>query len=97
MAASSPAGGGDPEALVNQGKIFINAGNMAEAKTQFQNAIAAKPDHAEAHFLLGNVFVGEGNFAEAVKAFETYLKLAPTGPNAKQAQDNVTTLKPLIK
>ena len=49
----SPGGGGDPEALVNQGKIFINAGNIAEAKTQFQQAIAAKPDHADAHFLLG--------------------------------------------
>ena len=34
---------------------------------------------------------------DAVKEFETYLKLAPSGPNAKQAQDNVTTLKPLVK
>jgi Flp pilus assembly protein TadD len=97
MAATTPAGGGDPEALVNQGKIFINAGNMADAKTQFQQALAAKPDHADAHFFLGNVFVGEGNFGEAVKEFETYLKLAPGGPNAKQAQDNVNTLKPLVK
>jgi len=98
MATAGPAAGaGDPEALVNQGKIFINAGNMADAKTQFQNAIAAKPDHADAHFFLGNVLVGEGNFGEAVKEFETYLKFAPTGPNAKQAQDNVNALKPLVK
>ena len=98
MATAGPGGGGgDPEALVNQGKIFINAGNMADAKTQFQNAIAAKPDHADAHFFLGNVLVGEGNFGEAVKEFETYLKFAPTGPNAKQAQDNVNALKPLVK
>ena len=98
MATAGPGGaGGDPEALVNQGKIFINAGNMADAKTQFQNAIAAKPDHADAHYFLGNVLVGEGNFGEAVKEFETYLKFAPTGPNAKQAQDNVNALKPLVK
>ena len=97
MATAGPAGGGDPDALVNQGKIFINAGNMADAKTQFQNAIAAKPDHADAHFFLGNVLVGEGNFGEAVTEFETYLKFAPTGPNAKQAQDNVNALKPLVK
>jgi Flp pilus assembly protein TadD len=97
MAAAGPAGGGDPDALVNQGKIFINAGNMADAKTQFQSAIAAKPDHADAHFFLGNVLVGEGNFGEAVAEFETYLKFAPTGPNAKQAQDNVNALKPLVK
>jgi tetratricopeptide (TPR) repeat protein len=97
MAASAPAGGGDPEALVNQGKIFINAGNMADAKAQFEKALAAKPDHADAHFFLGNVFVGEGNFGAAVAEFEAYLKLAPSGPNAKQAQDNVNTLKPLVK
>ena len=98
MAASTPAGGGgNAEQMVNQGKIFINAGNMADAKTQFQKAVAADPNHADAHFYLGNAWVGEGNFGEAVKEFETYLKLAPSGPNAKQAQDAVTALKPLVK
>jgi tetratricopeptide (TPR) repeat protein len=90
-------GGSNPDATYNQGVVAFNAGDMAEAKKQFQATIAAKPDHAEAHYRLGNVFVGEGNFAEAVKAFETYLMLAPTGPNAKTAQDNVTALKPLVK
>jgi tetratricopeptide (TPR) repeat protein len=97
MAASAPAGGGNADALVNQGKIFINAGNMADAKAQFQKAVAADPNHADAHFYLGNAWVGEGNFGEAVKEFETYVKLAPSGPNAKQAQDAITALKPLVK
>jgi Flp pilus assembly protein TadD len=97
LSAASPGGAVNPDAAYNQGVIAFNAGNMADAKTQFQAAITAKPDHADAHFRLGNVFVGEGNFAEAVKEFETYLKLAPSGPNAKQAQDNVTALKPLVK
>ena len=97
VAASAPAGGGNADAMVNQGKIFINAGNMADAKAQFQKAVAADPNHADAHFYLGNAWVGEGNFGEAVKEFETYLKLAPSGPNAKQAQDAVTALKPLVK
>jgi len=97
MAASAPAGGGNADAMVNQGKIFINAGNMADAKAQFQKAVAADPNHADAHFYLGNAWVGEGNFGEAVKEFETYLKIAPSGPNAKQAQDAVTALKPLVK
>jgi Flp pilus assembly protein TadD len=95
--APAGAGGGDAEALVNQGKIFINTGNMADAKTQFQKALSINPNHADAHYFLGNVFVGEANFAEAVKEFEAYLKLQPSGPNAKQAQDNVNTLKPLVK
>jgi tetratricopeptide (TPR) repeat protein len=95
--APAGAGGGDAEALVNQGKILINTGNMAEAKGQFQKALEVNPNHADAHYFLGNVFVGEANFAGAVKEFEAYLKLAPSGPNAKQAQDNVNTLKPLVK
>ncbi len=86
-----------PDATYNQGVVALNAGDMAEAKKQFEATVAAKPDHAEAHYQLGNVFVGAGNFADAVKEFETYLRLAPAGPNAKTAQDNVTALKPLVK
>ena len=97
LSASTPGGAANPDATYNQGVIAFNAGNLADAKAQFQATIAAKPDHAEAHYRLGNVFVGEGNFGEAVKEFEMYLKLAPSGPNAKTAQDNVTALKPLVK
>jgi Flp pilus assembly protein TadD len=97
LSAATPGSAVNPDTTYNQGIIAFNAGNMADAKQDFQATIAAKPDHADAHFRLGNVWVGEGNFAEAVKEFETYLKLAPTGPNAKQAQDNVTALKPLVK
>jgi Flp pilus assembly protein TadD len=97
LSVATPGGAANPDATYNQGVIAFNAGNLADAKAQFQATIAAKPDHAEAHYRLGNVFVGEGNFGEAVKEFEMYLKLAPSGPNAKTAQDNVTALKPLVK
>jgi cytochrome c-type biogenesis protein CcmH/NrfG len=96
LSAASP-GGANPDASYNQGVIAFNAGKPADAKTFLQATLAAKPDHAEAHFLLGQVLVGEGNFGDAVKEYETYLKLTPSGPNAKQAQDNVTALKPLVK
>jgi Flp pilus assembly protein TadD len=97
LSVATPGGAANPDATYNQGVIAFNAGNLADAKAQFQATIAAKPDHAEAHYRLGNVFVGEGNFGEAVKEFEMYLKLTPSGPNAKTAQDNVTALKPLVK
>src|SRR5207237_5481115 len=45
-------GGGNPDALFNQGVILWNAGKVAEAKKQFEATIEAKPDHAEAHFQL---------------------------------------------
>jgi tetratricopeptide (TPR) repeat protein len=86
-------GGGNPDAMFNQGVILWNAGKVAEAKKQFEGVVAAKPDHAEAHYQLGMALVNEGNLAGSVGEFETYLKLAPTGPNAAQAKALVAQLK----
>ena len=72
--------------MFNQGVILWNAGKIAEAKKQFEGAIAANPNHAEAHYQLGMALVNEGNLAGAATEFETYLKLAPTGPNAATAK-----------
>ena len=44
------------------------------------------PNHAEAHYQLGMALVNEGNLAGAATEFETYLKLAPSGPNAATAK-----------
>ena len=49
-------------------------------------AVAANPNHAEAHFQLGMALVNEGDMAGAGVEFNTYLKLAPTGPNAATAK-----------
>jgi tetratricopeptide (TPR) repeat protein len=86
------AGGGNADAMFNQGVILWNAGKIAEAKKQFEGAIAAKPDHAEAHYQLGMALVNEGNLAAAGTEFETYLKLAPTGPNAATAKSILASL-----
>jgi tetratricopeptide (TPR) repeat protein len=96
-AAPGALGGGNADALFNQGVTAMNAGKIADAKTAFAAAIAANPNHAEAHYQLGNALVNEGNFAGAIKEFETYVKLAPSGPNVKKAQDSATALKPLVK
>jgi tetratricopeptide (TPR) repeat protein len=86
------AGGGNADAMFNQGVILWNAGKIAEAKKQFEGAVAAKPDHAEAHYQLGMALVNEGNLAGAAGEFETYLKLAPTGPNAATAKSILGSL-----
>ena len=91
--AAGAAGGGNPDALFNQGVILWNAGKIADAKKQFEAAVAAKPDHAEAHYQLGMALVNEGNMAGAATEFETYLKLAPEGPNAATAKSLVAQLK----
>jgi tetratricopeptide (TPR) repeat protein len=78
--ASSTLVGGDADALFNQG------GKIPEAKKSFAAAVAANPNHAEAHFQLGMALVNEGDMAGAATEFNTYLKLAPTGPNAATAK-----------
>src|SRR5689334_11213899 len=91
-ASAGAAGGGNADAMFNQGVILWNAGKIADAKKQFEGAIAAKPDHAEAHYQLGMALVNEGNLAAAGTEFETYLKLAPTGPNAATAKSILGSL-----
>ena len=85
--------GGGADALFNQGVILWNGGKVAEAKKSFEGAIAANPNHAEAHYQLGMALVNEGNLAGAATEFETYLKLAPEGPNAATAKGLVAQLK----
>jgi tetratricopeptide (TPR) repeat protein len=92
LSAAGGAGGG-ADALYNQGVILWNGGKVAEAKKQFEAAIAANPNHAEAHYQLGMALVNEGNLNGAATEFDTYLKLAPSGPNAATAKSLVAQLK----
>jgi tetratricopeptide (TPR) repeat protein len=87
------AAGGNADAMFNQGVILWNAGKIADAKKQFEAAVAANPNHAEAHYQLGMALVNEGNLAGAATEFDTYLKLAPTGPNAATAKGILGTIK----
>ena len=91
--AAAAGGGGNADALFNQGVILWNAGKIPEAKKQFEAALAADPKHAESHYQLGMALVNEGNLAGAGTEFEAYLKLAPTGPNAATAQGILGSLK----
>jgi tetratricopeptide (TPR) repeat protein len=84
--ANSPLVGGDADALFNQGVVLWNGGKIPEAKKSFAAAVAANPNHAEAHFQLGMALVNEGDMAGAGAEFVTYLKLAPSGPNAATAK-----------
>jgi TolA-binding protein len=76
----------------SQGVGSWTAGKIADAKREFEAALKADPNHAESHFQLGMVLVNENNIPTAIDEFNTYLKLAPTGPNAEQAKAAVTAL-----
>ena len=92
-AATEGGGGGSPEALYNQAVILWNAGKIAEAKKGFEDTIAAKPDHADAHYWLGMANLNEGKLPEAAASFEEYLKLAPSGQFAAQAKGVLQQIK----
>lgn len=96
---ASAAGGGvaNPDTLYNQGVIAWNANDFAKAHEHFSAAVAANANHAESHFMLGRCNLNLGKLPEAAKEFETYVKIAPNGPNAKEAQSNFEMLKQYIK
>jgi len=92
-AAPGALQGGNADALFNEGVILWNGGKIADAKTKFQAAIAANPNHAESHYQLGMALVNEGNLAGAAEQFSKYLELAPNGPNAATAKGLLAQLK----
>jgi tetratricopeptide (TPR) repeat protein len=87
------SGGGDADSLFNQGVIFWNAGKIADAKHQFEEALKIKPDHADAHYWVGMASLNEGKVNDAIPHFEEYLKLAPTGQYAKDVTNALAALK----
>ena len=95
--AAGAAGGGNPTAIYNAGVIAWNANDFVKANELFSQAITIDPNHAESHFMLGRVLINLGKLGEAATEFETYLKLAPTGPNAKEAKSNFDQLKQFRK
>lgn len=93
MGPGAAAGGGNADGLYNAAVISWNANDFAKANELLTEAVKISPTHAEAHFMLGRVLINLGKLGEAATEFETYLKLAPTGPNAKEAQTNFDALK----
>ena len=90
---SSSPGGASAESLFNQGVVLWNASKVAEAKAQFEAAIKARPDYADAHYWVGMANLNQGSMPEAAKSFETYLKYAPTGQYAEQAKGILGQIK----
>ena len=90
---AAAAGGGSADALFNQGVIAWNASKAEEAMKLFQQAVAADPKYADAHYWLGMANVNQGKLPEGVKSFEEYLKLAPTGQYADQAKGMIAAIK----
>lgn len=65
----------------------IGAKDDTGALDDLTTAVKKEAGYAPAHFYLANRLASGGKFADAVKEYEAYLKLAPKGDLAKQAQE----------
>ena len=96
--AARRGGGGNAVAMFNQGVILWNAGKIPEAKKQFEQAVEARPEHGRSALLARHGDRERGQTAGGGKPqFETYLKLAPTGPNAETAKGIVASIKKYVE
>jgi Tfp pilus assembly protein PilF len=86
-------GGGNADAIYNQGIILWNQGKIPEAKAKFEEALKANANHPEANFQMGMALLNEGNLPGAITSFEKYLQLAPEGQFAAQAKGMLAQLK----
>lgn len=87
MAAQDPAG--LAQTLYERGQEMFSAGNTAQAKTAFEQALQADPNHARAHYYLGLCFVNTGDTAQAKEHLQKFLELAPDDPEAATAREMI--------
>ena len=75
--------------ILNQGIIFWNAGNVADAKRRFEEAAKLNPNRVDVHYWLGMANATEGNQAEAARSLRRYLAQAPDGQYADSAAETL--------
>jgi tetratricopeptide (TPR) repeat protein len=75
------------------GIAYFEKGDSDIAIANFNQVIAANPQHAKAWFNLGYVSDSSGKKAEAIKAWKQYLKIESSGPNADYAKSRLKELE----
>ena len=88
--ANPEAGAGE---AYNAGVAAYNKGKMKEAEASLAKAVEAKPDWAEAHYLLGMAALNQNKKDVAKEHLTKYLELAPTGKEAATVKEILPLLK----
>jgi uncharacterized caspase-like protein/peptidoglycan/xylan/chitin deacetylase (PgdA/CDA1 family) len=73
----------------NLGFVYYKQDKFAEAARWFENTIRIDPSRAVAYLNLGDALAKAGSADKAKKAFGTYLELAPGGPGAAYAKQQM--------
>ncbi len=67
------------EATITLGAAYFADGQNDQAKTEFEKALAAKPDDQTARLGLAKVYASEGDTARALELFRAVASAAPAG------------------
>jgi tetratricopeptide (TPR) repeat protein len=67
-----------PRALIDLGRLYHHAGDLARAEQYYRRAAAAAPQDATAAFNLGVALEDEGRWAEARASYERAVRLDPS-------------------
>lgn len=71
----------------------LGAKDDSGALADLQAAVTKEPNYAPAHFYIGGRFAAQGKWKETADAYATYLRLAPSGPMAKVAEERAALAK----
>jgi len=88
--ATPPASTADD--LYTRARAHLNAGRLAEAEADFASFLEAYPNVTQttnAHYWYGRTLLARNNHEAAAQNFYQYLRRAPRGPNAPDAQVNL--------
>jgi len=73
----------------NLGFVYFKQDKFKEAARWFENTVKMDPSRAIAYLNLGDAHAKAGDGEKARKAFRAYLELAPTGPGAGHAKQEL--------
>jgi tetratricopeptide (TPR) repeat protein len=76
-----------PGDAYNQGIVFYNANNIAEATKAFESVVQADPNHPRAHYMLGLCYANSGDLSKAKEHLQTFIRLAPKDKDAATAEE----------
>jgi Tfp pilus assembly protein PilF len=71
----------------------LSGKDEAGATADLEAAVQQEPQYGLAHYWLATRRMGAKNWREAAKELEAYLKLEPSGPHAKSAQEALAVAK----
>ena len=73
-------------------RLYLETNQTMKAAPEIGRTLQLKPDFAEAHLLAGNILLKLNQRDRAIVEYQEYLRLAPKGEFADQAQDLIKKL-----